>query len=212
MTTLEHDLERWEAGELSSDELRRLHPDAKVVSLVDLYTRLSTLGNQPVGFSEERWESLRDRLPDRPAQRSAAIRRLVTRPLVAAVAAVTMTGAVAYAASPAVRHGVSHAWHDVFGSADQNHAHATGQGAGRSQTEGHGQTGDSLSPGGGRGDTGETSQDQQGGTQEQSQDADQQGKDELGSGQDGDESPVRDLDGQGEGRGNRRRGQGGEDN
>lgn len=121
--TLELDLALWEAGRLDLAELEARYPDAGVGSIVSVHEQLAAVAAEPVGSGDERWVALRDRLPDRAQPISIPERaasgvwgrtgRFVRRPLIAAVAVVALSGAAAFAASPAVRTQVGHAVHRI---------------------------------------------------------------------------------------------------
>jgi hypothetical protein len=105
--SLDRDLARWEIGEISPEELERLHPDAAVTALVALHERLSTIAHQGVPDAEAAMERMLQRLPDRaPPQRRGS------RVLLLAAAAVLLTASMAVAV-PGVRSGVSGLAHGV---------------------------------------------------------------------------------------------------
>ncbi len=104
--TLERDLERWEAGAISSGEIQALHPGVDVASLIELHEELTLLSREPTPDAGPGWEQIRGRLPiplagaaviDPPTRRS---KRALTRRRVAVLglaAALTLTGGLAAA-------------------------------------------------------------------------------------------------------------------
>jgi hypothetical protein len=106
--SLDRDLARWEIGEISPEELERLHPDAAVAALVALHERLSTIAHEGVPDAEAAMERMLQQLPDRaqPAQRRSS------RVLLLAAAAVLLTASMAVA-MPGVRSSVSGLAHGV---------------------------------------------------------------------------------------------------
>ncbi len=108
--TLEHGLERWEAGEVSLPELERDHPGSRVAGLVALHDRLSELAAEPVTMDEGALQGLLARLPLRePAGRRP---RRARRAILLAVAAALLMSSVALAA-PGVREGLVSLAHNV---------------------------------------------------------------------------------------------------
>ncbi|MDP9326725.1 MAG: hypothetical protein M3P10_00795 [Actinomycetota bacterium] len=106
--SLDRDLGRWEAGEISPEELKRLHPDTAVETLVALHERLSAIADEGAPDAEAAMERMLRQLPDRarPAQRRSS------RVLLLAAAAVLLTASMAVA-MPGVRDGVSGLAHGV---------------------------------------------------------------------------------------------------
>jgi hypothetical protein len=106
--SLDRDLARWEIGEISPDELERLHPDAGVAAMVALHERLSTIAQEGVPDAEAAMERMLQQLPDRarPAQRRSS------RVLLLAAAAVLLSASMAVA-MPGVRSSVSGLAHGV---------------------------------------------------------------------------------------------------
>lgn len=119
---LERDLAAWEEGALPLPALERLHPSEELGGLIGLYERLAALGAEPVAGPALGWERLRSRLTDRAPAPPARLRYRVTRPLVAAAAAIILTAAVGYAAAPeAINERLVSIWRSIeslFGSDD----------------------------------------------------------------------------------------------
>lgn len=93
-------LQRWERGDLSSEELARQAPEA--AQLTELFTRLQAYTTAEVPPVNGDWKSLSARLPDRATKRTRGA-RWFARPLLAAAIVVGMTGAVALA-GPQIGH------------------------------------------------------------------------------------------------------------
>lgn len=106
--TLDLDLGRWEAGEISAEELERLHPDAAIRALVALHERLSTITDEPVPDADPAMERMLAELPDR-ARRAP---RRGSRVLLLAATAVLLTASMAVAV-PGLRGTVSGLAHSV---------------------------------------------------------------------------------------------------
>lgn len=119
---LERDLAAWEEGALPLPALERLHPSEELGGLIGLYERLAALGAEPVAGPALGWERLRSRLTDWAPAPPARLRYRVTRPLVAAAAAIVLTAAVGYAAAPeAINERLVSIWRSIeslFGSDD----------------------------------------------------------------------------------------------
>lgn len=98
MSTLETALARWENGETTLEELELSHPETGVRDLVGLHTQLSMMGAVPLPDVDRGWNALRSNLPDRPTPALERLRSWARRPLLASVAAVVVSGGVAYAA------------------------------------------------------------------------------------------------------------------
>ena len=62
---LEQDLERWEAGTASLDEIDAQHPGQDVRGLAELHARLALLAQETTPDPQARWELLENRLPER---------------------------------------------------------------------------------------------------------------------------------------------------
>lgn len=62
---LEEDLQRWEAGTASLDEIDALHPGQDVRGLAELYARLALLAQEPTPYPQAGWELLKNRLPEK---------------------------------------------------------------------------------------------------------------------------------------------------
>jgi hypothetical protein len=106
--SLDRDLGRWEIGEISPEELERLHPDTAVAALVALHERLSTIANEEVPDTEAAMERMLLRLPDR----AGPARRRSSRVLLLTAAAVLLTASMAVA-MPGVRSSVTGLAHGV---------------------------------------------------------------------------------------------------
>lgn len=100
--SLDLDLARWEAGEITPQELERLHPQASIGALISLHDRLSTIADEPVPDTEPAMERMLAQLPERA---SRAPRR-GSRVLLLAAAAVLLTASMAVAL-PALRSSVT---------------------------------------------------------------------------------------------------------
>ena len=108
--TLEHDLERWEAGEVSLPELERAHPGTRVAGLAALHDRLSELAAEPVTMNEGALQGLLAGLPVRESDGRRP--RRTRRAILLAVAAAVLMSSVALAA-PGVREGMVSLTHNV---------------------------------------------------------------------------------------------------
>lgn len=97
------DLEAWEAGELSIEELERRHPEAG--PLVALSGRISADESETVLPPPWGWERVEARLTERRRAASWQTRR--TRLAVASSLAAVVLGAAAYAAPDVARRGVA---------------------------------------------------------------------------------------------------------
>jgi hypothetical protein len=104
--SIERDLERWEAGAMSADELASAYPSEDVADLMALHERMSTIAADPVRLDEAALQRLLARLPDRARPR----RRY--RSVLLAAAAVLLMGSMAVAV-PGVQHGVTAVTHGV---------------------------------------------------------------------------------------------------
>src|SRR5437763_93563 len=104
-------LDRWERGELSTNDLSRMSPDA--AALAELYSRLNTLSTEDhIPDVDAEWARLEPRLPERARTKSAT--RWLTRPLLVAAIVVGMTGAVAFA-DPQIGHQLGGVWSAIQG-------------------------------------------------------------------------------------------------
>jgi hypothetical protein len=114
---LDEALARWETGELSRVELIRLFPDEDVAGVLDAVERMRAAADVPTPDAIVAWGSMRDHLParldDRRRGRSKAIRLLA-----AAMIAMLLMGATAYAFVPSVRRAVDDAVNVFIGEAD----------------------------------------------------------------------------------------------
>ncbi|MEO8293663.1 MAG: hypothetical protein ABI635_11080 [Actinomycetota bacterium] len=100
--SLDLDLARWEAGEITPQELELLHPQASIGALISLHERVSTIADEPVPDTEPAMERMLARLPER-ARRAP---RRGSRALLLAAAAVLLTASMAVAL-PGVRSSVT---------------------------------------------------------------------------------------------------------
>jgi hypothetical protein len=99
---LEDALASWESGELSRDELARRFPEEDIAGLLDAFDRMSTAAVAPAPDARAAWEVVRVKLPARLAERRRGRGRAI-RLLAAAMIAVLVLGASAYAVVPSVR-------------------------------------------------------------------------------------------------------------
>ena len=121
---LEEALGLWESGELSRDELARRFPDEDVAGLLDAFGGMSAASAGTTPDAALAWAAVRTRLPvrlvDRRRGRGKAIRLLA-----AALIAVLVLGASAYAVVPSVRRAVNDAagaiTHDDDDRSDPTH-------------------------------------------------------------------------------------------
>ena len=98
----------WESGELSRDELARRFPDEDVAGLLDAFDGMSAASAGPAPDAAIAWAAVRTRLPARLAHRRRG-RGKAIRLLAAALIAVLVLGASAYAVVPGVRRAVNDA-------------------------------------------------------------------------------------------------------
>ena len=96
---LRADLARWEAGELTADELVRRHPGPEVGAMLALHGQLSQLVDAPTPDPAAAWAVVGAALPARAE--TVRARRGPRRSVVAAiVVSVLAVPAVSYAAAP----------------------------------------------------------------------------------------------------------------
>ena len=62
---LEQDMERWEAGTASLDEIDAQHPGQDVRGLAELHARLALLAQETTPDPQARWELFENRLPEK---------------------------------------------------------------------------------------------------------------------------------------------------
>lgn len=105
---LEAALASWESGELSRDELARRFPDEDIAGVLDAFDRMSSAAVGPDPDAGAAWTAVRTRLPARLADRRRG-RGKAIRLLAAALIAVLVLGASAYAVVPSVRRAVNDA-------------------------------------------------------------------------------------------------------
>lgn len=96
----------WESGDLSRDELARRFPDDDVASLLDAFDRMNAASAEPTPDAGVAWGAVRTRLPGRLADQRRG-RGKAIRLLAAALIAVLVLGASAYAVVPGVRRAVN---------------------------------------------------------------------------------------------------------
>jgi hypothetical protein len=104
--TFERNFERWEAGDMSAEDLARAHPGEGVDELLALHERMSTIAAEPVPLDEAALQRFLAKLPDRARPR----RRY--RSVLLAAAAVLLMGSMAVAV-PGVQRGVTAVTHGV---------------------------------------------------------------------------------------------------
>ncbi|MBA3737231.1 MAG: hypothetical protein H0W97_01545 [Actinobacteria bacterium] len=115
---LQDALARWETGELSRDELARRFPDEDISGLLEAFDRMRAAA-EPTPDAETAWETIRGQLPDRLADRRRG-RGKAIRLLAAAMIAVLLMGATAYAFVPGVRRAMNDAAGVITGDADRS--------------------------------------------------------------------------------------------
>jgi large repetitive protein len=93
----ERDLDRWEAGNISLQELEAASTEDAAVELARLHSRLSSLATMPTPDPEESWQTLREQLPRITSRR---VRERARRAVVLAMGAAALIGGVAFAADP----------------------------------------------------------------------------------------------------------------
>jgi hypothetical protein len=98
----------WESGELSRDELARCFPDEDVAGLLDAFDGMSAASAGPTPDAAVAWAVVRTRLPARLADRRRG-RGKAIRLLAAALIAVLVLGASAYAVVPSMRRALNDA-------------------------------------------------------------------------------------------------------
>jgi hypothetical protein len=98
----------WESGELSRDELARRFPDEDVAGLLDAFDGMNAASAGPTPDASVAWAAVRTRLPARLSDRRRG-RGKAIRLLAAALIAVLVLGASAYAVVPSVRRAVNDA-------------------------------------------------------------------------------------------------------
>jgi hypothetical protein len=103
---LEKDLQRWEAGRASLDEIDAHHPGQDVRGLAELHARLALLAQEATPDPQAGWELLKDRLPekvpnavrtDRPGRRRRYRRAGKRVAVLGLAAAVMLTSGLAVA-------------------------------------------------------------------------------------------------------------------
>jgi hypothetical protein len=98
----------WESGELSRGELARRFPDEDVAGVLEAFERMSAASAGPTPDAAAAWAAVRTRLPARLADRRRG-RGKAIRLLAAALIAVLVLGASAYAVVPSVRRALNDA-------------------------------------------------------------------------------------------------------
>jgi hypothetical protein len=115
---LEDALARWEAGDLSREQLLRRFPEEDVAGVLASVERMRTAAAGADPDAADAWEIVRTRLPSRlPVRRGGRARAI--RLLAAALVAVLLMGATAYALVPTVRRAVNGAVDVIFGEDDR---------------------------------------------------------------------------------------------
>jgi uncharacterized membrane protein YgcG len=112
---LEDTLARWEAGDVSRDELARRFPDEDIAGLLWMFEGMQELATGPTPDATQAWNSIREELPVRLAH----LRRRRPKPirlLAAALVALLVIGASAYAFVPGARRALNDALGLVTGS------------------------------------------------------------------------------------------------
>lgn len=108
--SFDEDLARWEAGELSIDELATAYPDEDVRGIASVHAAFAGIAREPVPDASASWERLGARLPAR-ARVGRARRRAI---VIGLAAAMLMGSAIAYAAAPSGVRGVVRTIVNVF--------------------------------------------------------------------------------------------------
>jgi hypothetical protein len=109
----------WESGELSRDELARRFPDEDIAGLLDAFDRMSTAAVGPTPDAGAAWKAVRAQLPARLADRRRR-RGQAIRLLAAALIAVLVLGATAYAVVPSVRRAMNDAAGVITGTPERS--------------------------------------------------------------------------------------------
>jgi hypothetical protein len=141
--TQERDLERWESGAISTDDLLGFHPEEDLRPLLAMHERMQAAGASPVELDELALRRFVRGLPGRGATRRRG------RGLLLAVAAVVLSASIAIAV-PVVRHGVTSISH-LFGPGSPSPTgqpeHRPGATSGGDATRGpHGASGPASRP------------------------------------------------------------------
>jgi hypothetical protein len=129
----EEALALWESGELSRDELAHHFPSEDIADVLDAFDRMSAAASGPAPDAGAAWQTVRAQLPDRLADRRRG-RGKAIRLLAAAMIAVLVLGATAYAVVPSVRRAMNDAAGVITGGPDRSPrpmrpGDATGSGA-----------------------------------------------------------------------------------
>jgi hypothetical protein len=98
----------WESGELSRDELALRFPDEDIAGVLDAFDRMNDAAVETTPDAGAVWEAVRAKLPARLADRRRG-RGKAIRLLAAAMIAVLVLGATAYAVVPSVRRAMNDA-------------------------------------------------------------------------------------------------------
>jgi hypothetical protein len=109
----------WESGELSRDELARRFPDEDISAVLDAFDRMGSVSVGPTPDAGAAWEAVRAKLPARLAGRRRG-RGKAIRLLAAAMIAVLVLGASAYAVVPGVRRAMNDAAGVITGDPDRS--------------------------------------------------------------------------------------------
>jgi hypothetical protein len=108
----------WESGELSRDELARRFPGEDIAGVLDAFDRMSAAASGPAPDADAAWQTVRAQLPDRLADRRRGRGRAI-RLLAAAMIAVLVLGATAYAVVPSMRRAMNDAAGAITGAPDR---------------------------------------------------------------------------------------------
>jgi hypothetical protein len=107
----------WESGELSRDELARRFPDEDIAGVLDAFDRMGAAAVGPTPDAGAAWEAVHAQLPVRLADRRRG-RGKAIRLLAAALIAVLVLGATAYAVVPSMRKAMNDAAGVITGDPD----------------------------------------------------------------------------------------------
>jgi hypothetical protein len=109
----------WERAELSRDELARRFPDEDIAGVLDAFDRMSAAAVGPTPDAGAAWEAMRARLPVRVADGRRGSGKAI-RLLAAAMIAVLVLGATAYAVVPSARRAMNDAAGASTGEPDRS--------------------------------------------------------------------------------------------
>lgn len=143
---LKEALARWESGVISREELVRRFPDEDVVGLVETVEHMRAAADVATPDAAAAWDALRDHLPARLDDRRRGGAKAI-RLLAAAMIAVLLMGATAYALVPSVQRAVDDALHVFIGGADPVRQADTGSDADEPRANTPGENGSATSGG-----------------------------------------------------------------